>query len=64
VISGYNGGAGTVLKTFHSNRSSAIARINSLSPDRVYKVLNEDVPYKETRDYIKKVTSSKKRHEI
>ncbi|MCK9256974.1 MAG: murein transglycosylase domain-containing protein [Sulfurospirillaceae bacterium] len=64
VISGYNGGAGTVLKTFHSNRNSAIARINSLSPDRVYKVLNEDVPYKETRDYIKKVTSSKKRHEI
>lgn len=60
MISAYNGGAGTVLRTFHSNKSSAISRINSLTSANVYKILREDVPYEETRNYLYKVLTYKK----
>ncbi|NLC28388.1 MAG: DUF3393 domain-containing protein [Campylobacteraceae bacterium] len=61
IISGYNGGAGTVLRAFHSNQDKAKARINSLTPAQVYRVLREDVAYEETRNYVKKVVDSKKK---
>ena len=57
VISAYNGGAGNVLKTFHSNRSTAMSRINQLKSDAVYWALTNKHPKAESRNYLKKVTS-------
>lgn len=60
VISAYNGGAGTVLKAFHADRTIAVTQINSKTPTQVYRVLTTDVSSKETRDYLIKVTKNKK----
>lgn len=60
IISAYNGGAGTVLKTFDRNRSRAAKTINGLPPAEVYKRLRKDVPYAETRRYLGKVLEAKK----
>jgi membrane-bound lytic murein transglycosylase C len=60
VISAYNTGSGNVLKTFHSNRSKAKDKINSQAASTVYKKLRADLPYEETRRYLKKVVNSKK----
>ncbi|NOQ31283.1 MAG: DUF3393 domain-containing protein [Helicobacteraceae bacterium] len=62
TIAAYNTGSGNVLKTFYKNdRSRAIKVINSLTPSQVYSKLRSSLPYKETRDYMKKVTEAKKR---
>ena len=60
VISAYNTGSGNVLKTFHSNRAKAKDKINSQTASKVYKKLRSDLPYKETRRYLKKVVDYKK----
>lgn len=60
VIAGYNGGAGTVLRTFDKNKKQAAAEINSLPPDTVYTTLRTKVPYAETRRYLGKVLEAKK----
>lgn len=60
VIAAYNTGAGNVLKTFDKNRKTAPARINRLSPLEVYKTLQTNLPYSETRRYLSKVMSAKK----
>jgi membrane-bound lytic murein transglycosylase C len=52
VIAAYNGGPGAVLRAFDSDRSKAISRINTLSPDEVYKILTTDLPHAETRRYV------------
>ena len=62
AIAAYNTGSGNVLKTFHKNRKKAFARINSLSPQAVFNHMKVKLPYKETRDYIVKVTKAKKRY--
>ena len=60
VISAYNGGSGTVLRTFDANRDRAKEKINALSPASVYKTLSTKVPYEETRRYLIKVLTHKK----
>ncbi|MCK4737919.1 MAG: DUF3393 domain-containing protein [Sulfurimonas sp.] len=60
VISAYNTGSGNVLKTFHSDRSKAKDKINSQTASNVYKKLRSDLPYEETRRYLKKVVDYKK----
>lgn len=60
VISAYNTGAGNVLKTFSSNRTTAINNINNKKPSEVYQKLKYKLPYEETRRYLKKVISNKK----
>lgn len=60
IISAYNGGAGTVLRTFDSNRRHAANIINQLPPGEVYRVLRTKVPYEETRRYLAKVLDAKK----
>ena len=60
VISAYNTGSGNVLKTFHSDRSKAKDKINSQTASNVYKKLRSDLPYEETRRYLKKVVNYKK----
>jgi membrane-bound lytic murein transglycosylase C len=60
IISAYNGGAGTVLKAFDSDRKRAAQRINSLSSAEVFRVLREEVAFEETRNYLPKVLNHKK----
>jgi len=58
AIAAYNTGAGNVARAFTSTRSvnQAAPVINDMSPDEVYARLRQDLPYEETRNYIKKVT--------
>ncbi|WLD59416.1 transglycosylase SLT domain-containing protein [Salinispirillum sp. LH 10-3-1] len=59
VIAAYNTGAGNVARAFvgSNNISAAIQRINQMSPRDVYRTLQRDLPYQETRDYLEKVTA-------
>lgn len=60
VISAYNTGSGNVLKTFSKNKTTAKNIINSKSPAVIYNKLRENLPYAETRSYLKKVVNYKK----
>ena len=62
VISAYNGGAGNVLRTFHSNRNEAVRVINRMSPEQVRQYLTQRHPKAESRRYLTKVLSAKKRY--
>ena len=61
TIAAYNTGAGNVAKAFNTDGSRNIRKaakvINTLSPDEVYQKLLQDLPYDETKNYLKKVTS-------
>ena len=63
MISAYNGGTGNVLKTFDSNRSVAMDKINQNSSSSVYQKLRYDHPREESRNYLEKVTKAKKNYE-
>ncbi|BCS96162.1 hypothetical protein DSLASN_17940 [Desulfoluna limicola] len=58
VIAAYNTGAGNVARAFTgtTNISKAAKKINSMSPEKVYKVLRRKLPHKETRDYLERVS--------
>lgn len=58
-IAAYNTGAGNVAKAFtgRTRVSDAARKINRLQPQQVYSHLRKHLPYKETRDYLEKVTS-------
>jgi membrane-bound lytic murein transglycosylase C len=60
VIAAYNGGAGSVLKTFSRDRDRAPEKINRMHPGDVYRTLVADLPARETRRYVQKVVSAKK----
>ena len=60
TIAGYNGGAGTVLRTFNKDRTKAARMINAMAPGQVYTKLRKDLPYQETRRYLGKVLEAKK----
>ncbi|CAM3865038.1 membrane-bound lytic murein transglycosylase MltC [Parendozoicomonas haliclonae] len=60
IISAYNGGAGNVMKTFHSDRKRAVDAINKLSPSQVYWALTKKHPRDESRRYLEKVTTAEK----
>jgi membrane-bound lytic murein transglycosylase C len=60
VISAYNGGAGNVFKTFSSDQTRALARINQLAPEEVYRQLNQNHPSPESRRYLSKVYEAQK----
>ena len=60
IISAYNTGSGNVLKTFSKDKDEAKNKINSKKPSEVYKVLINNLPYEETRNYLKKVLKYKK----
>ncbi|WP_394183621.1 murein transglycosylase domain-containing protein [Marinomonas posidonica] len=63
MISAYNGGTGNVLKTFDSNRSVAMDKINQNSSSSVYQKLRYNHPREESRNYLEKVTKAKKNYE-
>ncbi len=56
-IAAYNTGAGNVCKAFGAGTSLSRAApiINSMEPAEVYARLRRDLPYEETRNYVKKV---------
>ncbi|PSV48233.1 transglycosylase SLT domain-containing protein [Photobacterium indicum] len=59
VIAAYNTGAGNVARAFNTNKSTSVGRaakvINLMSPDEVYDHLIKNLPYDETKNYLKKV---------
>ncbi len=59
AIASYNTGIGNLAKTFvgKPHLKKAIAKINKLTAEEVFHVLIEKLPYKETRDYLKKVNT-------
>ena len=52
MIAAYNGGPGAVLRLFDADQDAAVSRINSLSPDSIYKMLTTEMPNAETRRYV------------
>lgn len=60
IISAYNGGAGNVLKTFHTNRKTAMQVLNTKSSQDVYYLLTKKHPRAESRRYLEKVTKAEK----
>lgn len=58
VISAYNGGAGNVFRTFSTDRDRALARINQLSAQEVFRQLNQNHPKLESRRYLVKVSEA------
>ncbi|BDX02674.1 membrane-bound lytic murein transglycosylase C [Marinomonas pontica] len=63
MISAYNGGTGNVLKTFDTDRTRAMSKINQTSTSNVYKKLRYDHPRSESQMYLEKVTKAKKNYE-
>jgi membrane-bound lytic murein transglycosylase C len=59
VIAAYNTGAGNVAKAFTGKTSvtKAAPKINSMTPYQVYNHLLRNLPYDETKGYLKKVTA-------
>ncbi|PKG40666.1 murein transglycosylase domain-containing protein [Psychromonas sp. Urea-02u-13] len=55
IISAYNGGAGNVFKTFHSNRTTAVKVINQKTNQQTYDQLTQKNPIAEARHYLYKV---------
>jgi membrane-bound lytic murein transglycosylase C len=62
MIASYNGGAGNLLKTFHRDRQKAIARINAMSANQVYRTILSSHPSQESRNYLKKVSAAQQRY--
>jgi len=62
AIAAYNTGAGNVSRAFtgNTNIKTAIPKINTYSYNELYQYLRSNLPYEETRNYIKKVTERKK----
>jgi len=57
AIAAYNTGAGNVARAFIDGTSMqrAAVEINAMTPDQVYAKLCRDLPYEETRNYVKRV---------
>ncbi|WP_130831662.1 membrane-bound lytic murein transglycosylase MltC [[Erwinia] mediterraneensis] len=60
VITAYNGGAGSVLRVFSSDKDRAFSMINALSPGEVYETLTNKHPSAESRRYLYKVNNAQR----
>ncbi|GBU12924.1 membrane-bound lytic murein transglycosylase C [Enterobacterales bacterium] len=60
VITAYNGGAGSVLRVFNSNKTQAFNIINNMAPGDVYNTLTTKHPSGESRRYLYKVNNTQK----
>ncbi|MEI9751308.1 membrane-bound lytic murein transglycosylase MltC [Moellerella wisconsensis] len=60
VITAYNGGAGSVLRVFHSDKKRAAQLINGLEPEDVFETLKTKHPAAESRNYLIKVNKAQK----
>ncbi|UJR62894.1 membrane-bound lytic murein transglycosylase MltC [Dickeya zeae] len=62
MITAYNGGAGSVLRVFSSDKDTAFGIINTMSPSQVYQTLTTRHPSAESRHYLYKVNSAQKNY--
>ncbi|WP_273802199.1 membrane-bound lytic murein transglycosylase MltC [Proteus vulgaris] len=62
VIQAYNGGAGSVLRIFHSDKKQAAAMINNLEPTQVYTTLRNKHPADQSRRYLEKVSTAQRNY--
>lgn len=62
MISAYNSGAGAVLRVFDRDKWEAIDRINSLSPDAVFRILTTAHPSAQARNYLLKVHKAQQKY--
>ena len=64
AIAAYNTGAGNVARSFtgNTNVSQAAVIINEMTPSEVYNHLRTELPFEETRNYIRKVTEAQKKY--
>lgn len=60
VITAYNGGAGSVLRIFSSDKIQAANIINTMQPGDVYQTLTTQHPSAESRRYLNKVDTAQK----
>ena len=60
VITAYNGGAGSVLRVFSSDKDTAFNKINNMSPSEIYQRLTTEHPSAESRNYLYKVNKAQK----
>ncbi|PHM29806.1 membrane-bound lytic murein transglycosylase MltC [Xenorhabdus budapestensis] len=60
VITAYNGGAGSVLRVFSSDKKKAAQIINSMASGDVYETLTNKHPSAESRRYLMKVNNAQK----
>lgn len=63
VITAYNGGVNSVLKTFSDNKDFALKKINSITPQKVYQKLINEHPSEETRNYLYKVSKIQNKYD-
>lgn len=65
VIAAYNTGAGNVSRAFinSTNIKSAFAKINEMSPKETFEYLIRNLPYDETKDYLKKVVERREMYQ-
>lgn len=64
IIASYNSGAGAVLRIFDKTPQNAINKINRLSPQRLYKILEREHPSLEARRYLMKVSKAQKNYRV
>ncbi|WP_158379565.1 membrane-bound lytic murein transglycosylase MltC [Candidatus Williamhamiltonella defendens] len=62
IISGYNGGAGSVLRAFSTDKNKAIEVINRMQSDDVFYILSTRHPVSEARRYLLKVNCLQKKY--
>ncbi|AJJ61987.1 membrane-bound lytic murein transglycosylase MltC [Yersinia aldovae] len=60
VITSYNGGAGSVLRVFSSDKNQAVKIINNMAPGDVFQTLTTKHPSGESRRYLVKVNGAQK----
>lgn len=60
AIAAYNLGPNGLLNTFSRDREEAVTLINRMSPQELYSRLSEDLPVRETRNFLARVINSKK----
>ena len=60
VITAYNGGAGSVLRVFSSDKIQAANIINNMTPGDVYQTITSRHPSAESRRYLYKVNTAQK----
>jgi membrane-bound lytic murein transglycosylase C len=65
AIAGYNTGAGNVARAFvgTNNVQKAAAIINAMSPQQVYDYLLKNLPYDETKHYLKNVHTRSQKYQ-
>jgi membrane-bound lytic murein transglycosylase C len=67
-VAAYNTGTGNVAKAFNIDKSRNIKKaarlINKLTPDQVYAHLIENLPYDETKHYLKRVIKRQKIYDV